>query len=190
MNLAELLRPFDISEDEFLDVLKQALGERGPFPVAALTEEESGFLDTFGGIGRPASADRDARRHAAIASLGPVVALVHDSITVRELANRLGVDDSRIRHRIGDRALYAHKMGRQLRVPLWQFDDSGQPIPGLRAVLAAMPEGLHPLEVAGFMTNPQPELDVEDVDVSPREWLLAGGDVTPVVSLAEGINEW
>jgi hypothetical protein len=189
MNLAELLRPFDISEDEFLDVLKEALAAR-PFPLAALTKDESGFLETFGGIHRPSSSDRDERRHVALASLGPVVALVHDSITVRELANRLRADESRIRHRIGDRALYARKMGRQLRLPLWQFDDDGQPIPGLRAVLTALPEGLHPLEVAGFMTNPQPELDVEDTDVSPREWLLAGGDVTAVVSLAEGINEW
>lgn len=60
-----------------------------------------------------------------------------------------GVDPRRAR------APYGFKLGASLRLPLWQFNND-EPIPGLRAVLAALPADLHPLEVAGVMTTPDP----------------------------------
>jgi len=111
------------------------------------------------------------------------------SISVPQAAELLHVDASRIRHRLRDRALYGFKIGSSLRLPLWQFDN-GAPIPGLRAVLATLPAELHPLEVAGFMTTPDPELTITDQPTSPRDWLSHAGDVTVVCELLAHLDTW
>jgi hypothetical protein len=86
--------------------------------------------------------------------------------------------------------LYSVRSGRALRLPAWQFDADRRPLPGLAAVLAALPEGLHPREVEGFMTTPQSELVLDDAPAAPREWLLHGGDPQVVASLAADLDRW
>ena len=56
--------------------------------------------------------------------------------------------------------------------------------------LAALPADLHPLEFAGFMTAPDPDLAVADEPLSPRDWLIGGGDASTVVELIEHFDAW
>lgn len=112
-----------------------------------------------------------------------------ESLSVEQAATLLTLDPSRVRHRVRDRALYAFKIGGGLRLPTWQFHRAGS-IPGLRTLLAALPTDLHPLEVAGFMTTADGGLAVDDEPISPREWLVSGGDVLLAVELIEHLDAW
>lgn len=127
---------------------------------------------------------------AARSAVDNAVRVVATSITPDQAAANLGIDESRVRHRIAERSLYACKLANRIRLPAWQFTDDGQPIPGLRAALAALPEGLHPLEVDGFMTLPRQDLLVEGEALSARDWLLSGGNVDAVVETIAGFDEW
>jgi|SRR5690625_2621919 len=73
--------------------------------------------------------------------------------------------------------------GREHSFPAWQFTDAG-PLPELRAVLAAMPEDYHPLDVASVMTSPHESLG----DRSPADWLAGGGDPSLVVALVDELG--
>jgi hypothetical protein len=129
--------------------------------------------------------DEQAPARAVSRAVGTFTALIASSLSVRDAAARLGVDPSRIRHRVGDRSLYAVKAGPRgsLRLPAFQFVESG-PLPGLATVLRALPAGRHPLAVWGFFSTPQPELELAGAAVPPRDWLSLGGDPDVVARLA------
>ena len=105
-------------------------------------------------------------------------ALLASALTPREVATRLGVDVSRIYHRLKERTLYGVRTGEGWRLPLFQFDLGGggfRDVPGLGPVLAALDPAFDPLAVQGWLTAPDPDLEVAGRAVSPREWLLRGG---------------
>ena len=106
-----------------------------------------------------------------------------------ELARRLGVDQSRVRQRIARHTLIAIK-GAGWRLPLFQLDDAGQHlIPGLAAVGPRL-AGVHPVTVSRWFTLPHSDLvDEEDTQVSPRAWLLSGGNPAQVAALADELHE-
>lgn len=115
---------------------------------------------------------------------------IRNSNSVEETATLLQIDPSRVRRRLRDHALYGFKLGAATRIPRWQFTSQGTPLPRLRAVLEALPNDLHPLEVAGFMTTADPDLTVGNEQVSPREWLEAGANAAPILELADAIDTW
>jgi hypothetical protein len=125
--------------------------------------------------------------HAEVGAIQVVddqVALLSGSITPRTLALRLRLSESRIRHRIADRDIYAIRAGGRLLLPAWQFGADGSPLPGLRILLQAMGEDEHPLGVQSFMTTPQ--LDLESATgepMSPRSWLASGGSPLAVAEI-------
>ena len=100
-----------------------------------------------------------------------------------EAAERLGVGTSRIRQRIGERTLYAVKSGRSWRLPAWQFTRRGE-MTGIAAVIHAFPSETDLVEVDGFLTSPNVDLVVDDVAVTPLEWLGAGHNPEPVIRIA------
>ena len=179
----DALRRFgvDVSEESLAEAVVEAFsGRLGPPRAADLSEHDRVLL-------RESGLDLDARGAAARAaeeSAAAFLALLGTGLTVAQTADRLGIDASRVRHRIGSRELYAVGMGTRRRLPAFQFDDGGASLSGLGEVVRALPHDAHPLEVEGFFTSPQPELELRGVPVSPREWLAAGGDVGPVVELA------
>lgn len=117
-------------------------------------------------------------------------ALLASSVTPAEVADALGVDASRVRHRLADGALLALPApGRRRLLPRFQLADDLTPLPGLAVVLAALPDDLHPLEVEGFFTTPQPELVLRRRAVSPRAFLLGGGDPAVVARVAAGVAD-
>ena len=126
-------------------LLSDRLGLGATGPAAALSPDAEEVLRTAGGVAEPQD---KALALSAQDTTAAALAFVASSRSVGELAAALAVDASRVRHRVGDGALYAVKVGRTNRFPAWQLDSSDRPIPGLREVLAALPADLHPLEAA------------------------------------------
>ncbi len=83
--------------------------------------------------------------------------------------------------------MYAIRVGRSNRLPLWQFTSDGV-LPHLPRVLTALPANLHPLEVHAFFTLPAEELSSGTVPMSPGAWLGAGGAPAAVVELAASLG--
>jgi hypothetical protein len=109
--------------------------------------------------------------------------LLAASLTVAEAATLLGVDPSRIRQRLAAGSLYGLKRADGWRLPRFQFAD-GRLVPGIERVLPHLDRALHPLAVVRWFEQPDPDLEIDDAPVSPRAWLLAGGDPAPVATLA------
>lgn len=108
------------------------------------------------------------------------------SVSIPEAALLLGVDRSRVSQRISQGSLWAFAAGRSKRLPDWQFTVLGRVLPGLPAVIAAIPRGVAPQTVAAFMAEPQPEL----AGCTPSEHLVAGGDPSVVAELLAGLGLW
>lgn len=117
------------------------------------------------------------------------VGLLASALSVQQTAQRLGVDSSRIRQRLAAHTLYGVRVDGAWRLPLFQFTDDGTSVvPGFGELAPAL-AGLHPVDVATWFTTPHVDLVVgEDTRISPRDWLLAGGDARVVISLVEELH--
>jgi hypothetical protein len=191
-SVAALLDEFGVpgGESEFVSALRTAL-RREPRPGAStLTDAEAAILVEHSGIDPAAAARQSESQRAAVEAARIEFDLLRRSYTTRDIAAKWGVDDSRVRHRVRNRALYGMRVGRSLRLPRWQFDDELRPLPGLPAVLAALPGSMHPREVEGFMTTPQDDLRVRGHKRSPRDWLLTGGSPAVVAAHAADLDRW
>ncbi len=61
-------------------------------------------------------------------------------------------------------------------------------MPGASRVVRALRQGAHPVAVQNFFTNPNPDLYLDEKEkwsLSPRDWLLSGGDPGVLAPLAE-----
>jgi hypothetical protein len=190
MTLAEVLAHAGVrvSERDFARLVGSVLAEVGPAaledPVSGLGADEVAGLEAIQADLRPRGArERDPRADAA-AGYGAVLAA---SLTVAEVADRLGVDTSRVRHRLAARQLLGVRRTDGWRLPTWQFGADGQPLPGLEQVLRVLSGEVHPVALTRFFVTPAPELRVGRTTVSPRDWLSGGGDPAPVVALARDL---
>lgn len=163
------------------------LSTPGSAPLSA--QQQSALL--AGGLDLASAGDSaDDYGTAASRTAADYTALLATALTIPEVAARLGVADSRVRHRILDGELWALKVSaRRTLLPLLQFAPDGGLVPGLPAVLGALPDGLHPLEVVGFLTGRRSELRLRGRDQSPVDWLLHGGDVAAVTAAASGVRD-
>jgi hypothetical protein len=149
--------------------------------VSDLTDADRALLATSGLHLDAAAAADGALAESRVA----FDAMVETGCTVAQAAVSLGVGEAEVRRRILSGELYAVGMGGRRRLPALQFGDDGMPLPGLAVVLQALPSDLHSLEVEGFFTTPQPELELSGRAVTPRAWLGAGGDPHAVAALAD-----
>jgi excisionase family DNA binding protein len=151
-----------------------------------MTEAEADFLREAG----VDLADFAPREHGPDSPLARTAAeyaaILGASLSVPELAARLGVDESSVRQRLLARRLYGIKVGKGWRIPFFELDDDGQAlVPGLHLVARHWAEA-HPVEVAQWFTQPHVDLEgPDDEPVSPRAFLLAGGNPRTVAELAE-----
>jgi hypothetical protein len=122
-------------------------------------------------------------------SITDYMALLETSYSTSEAARYLKVDASRVRQRLRENSLFGIDYDGERRLPRFQFERA-HVVPGLREVLAALPEELNPLDVAEWFLSPNPdlEIDTDEEPLSPREWLLKGHSVQAVVKLAEGFE--
>jgi len=176
-----------VDPDEFLTLVEDAvrrLSPADPDPADYFTEAQRDTLEQVGlDLAKRRDGERDSRARAVAAQ-----AVLRDSaLTVSGAAERLGVDTSRVRHRLAEGRLAGWKDRGGWRLAAWQFT-AADVLPGLATVLAAVPDDQPPLVVAGFMTTPQPDLLMAGEPATPRQWLLATGDPTPVARLASSIG--
>jgi hypothetical protein len=169
--------------------LDAALAAVGDTELAPLSAAETEFLRKHGGPRAAEVVDSHGlgqdRDDAAREAGARVADLAGSTLSVAEAALRLGVDRSRISHRLAEGSLWAFFIGRSPRLPRWQFLD-GAVLPGLDAVVSAIPVGLAPPALARFMTTPQAELD----GATPRAYLAEGGDPAPVAQLVADLGLW
>jgi hypothetical protein len=189
----DVLARHDVSltEEDVAETLERAL-TRLPSPAAApLTSAEIDYLaghagpDTADALATWDPAGESAKRSEAV--VAATASLVASTLGIEELARRLGVDRSRISHRISAGTLYSFTIGasRRRRIPAWQLTDNGL-LPGLAEIVTAIPTGAHPLDVAALMATPQAELN----DRTPVQHLAGGGDPQPVAELFTALGVW
>lgn len=150
--------------------------EFSPGEVAVL--EEGGLDLSLPVAEEPDPLARTVARYAA---------MLATALTTREAAGLLGTSESRVRQRLKEKTLYGVKAGRENRLPAFQFD-SGAEVPGMGRVLRHMDRSMHPVALLNWFTLPNPDLHLDEGEeraVSPREWLLSGGDPQVLVPFAE-----
>ena len=184
---ADVLRQagLDVEESEFAAMLDDALrslapGAREDVPERSLTKADASVLAGGG-------ADLSPREDGDPDPLAPVAArygaLLVTALSVPEAAARLGVDASRVRHRLAEGSLYGIRLRSGWRVPAFQFDD-GRLVPGVDAVLRAVPDDVHPVALWSWLEAASPDLVVAGRPASPLRWLRTGGDPAIVAALA------
>ncbi len=186
--VAELMNQhgLTVTEKDLVAALDEALIGRTPRPGSAtLSSAAQQFLDEHGGI--PATKTPNPAADAATTTAANMIALIETSLTGEQAAQRLSVDASTVRGRLSRKELYAIRVGRKNRLPLWQFTAEGA-LPHLGEVLSELPSDLHPLEVEALFTLPTADLSINNEELSPRAWLAAGGAPAPVVELAGGLR--
>lgn len=174
-----------VTPDE-LDAELAAAMERRAARLGGASDRElsADELEVLSSIGLQAMPSPAAERHYA-QSLADYAALIKTSLSVDAMAERLGVNTSRIRQRLAERSLYGFRAGGRWRLPDFQLDGDAS-LPGLAAVLAVLDPELHPLEVETFFLTPAPELVATTTDgpLAPRDWLRLGLPTAAAVSLA------
>ncbi|RZS43289.1 hypothetical protein EV193_102268 [Herbihabitans rhizosphaerae] len=168
---------------EFLHLVEDAakrLSPPNPDPTDYFSSEQR---DALGEVGLDLSPRRPDEIDARARTVAAQTVLRDSALTVLDAARKLGVDDSRIRHRLAAGRLVGWKDRGGWRLPAWQFTSSGV-LPGLETVLAAVPDDQPPLVVAAFVTTPQEDLRINGSPATPRQWLLAGGEPQRVAELA------
>jgi hypothetical protein len=179
-----------VSERRFAALVEAALSELGRAgaddPGSALGADEVAALtavDADLSPRRPREVDARAGAAAAYA------ALLADALPVAEVARRLRIDPSRVRHRLARRQLIGIRRPDGWLLPAYQFGADGRLLPGIERVASAvMDTGSHPVAVARFLATPTPELTVGRRRHTPREWLESGGDPAAVVALARDLD--
>jgi GH25 family lysozyme M1 (1,4-beta-N-acetylmuramidase) len=174
--LEEVLAKVGLKVDatEFLSLIEDAarrLSPPNPDPSHYFSADQRAALTDTGLDLSPYAEDEADFRAKTVAAHA---VLAESALTVSEAARALGVDDSRIRHRLKEGKLTGWKEP-GWRLPGWQFSGSGV-LPGLDVVLRAVPADQPALVVAAFMGTPQADLVINDRPTTPRQWLLAGGD--------------
>lgn len=187
--LTSALRRLDIDPDQFVEHVIDVLESSEPVPLPRSVAE------TVAASGGP-SVERIRQLEKRIAagelrSHRVETQLITDSVTMSgpQVARILGKDPSTIRHRVAKELLIAFGRGRGRRLATWQFDGTDT-IPGVPQLAQAMRRDEHPLAVHNFMTSPNPNLMVGDEPVSPRDWLIDGGAVEPVVRMLAHRGQW
>jgi hypothetical protein len=150
---------------------------------AALPARDREFWDKNSGI----SVTQKDVAHAAAENAAARMLLNASTLTADQVAARMHLAPSTIRHYKSARKLYSFMVNGKLLFPVWQFTEAGDKLPGLEDILESLPEDLHPQSVAGFFLTPQPDLVLQGNPVSVKTWLEAGGASGIVVDLAEGL---
>lgn len=177
---------FEITGAQFVAALKLLPAVR-PW-AASLTENEAKILD-----GHDFPEDSDACVAAGTEMAGQVAHLVVSAFTGEQVAAGLGIHSSRLLEKRLAGELWAMPAGQGWLFPMVQFetDDKVGPrrqVRGLDQVFKALPAGLHPVAIVGFLRTPQPDL-FRDRSMTPVEWLRDGGDIDQAVAAAAN-TDW
>jgi hypothetical protein len=146
-------------------------------PGRPLTPDERAALGRAGFDLAPLPPWRDPARRAERA----MAVLLAGAQTPADAAACLGWSPERVRRALRAGRLYGLREGQHWLLPRFQFDVADAPcwsvVPGARRLFPRLDPGLHPLAVRGWFARvPQPGLRRGGAALTPRAWLLAGGD--------------
>lgn len=187
-----LMDRFNLTRPDLIAALKTLPAQRRW--AATLTQSEAELLDSAGFA-------EDPQAYAEIAAdvIEHTGRLYNTAYTTADVANGLGVNDSRVRQRRLAHTLWAIDDGGTWRFPALQFElvDNGRDhqttlkqIRGLDQVLPhLLAQDLHPIAVANFLLTPQSELRISGQPRSVNDWLRHGGSTQPVLDLIE-LGQW
>ncbi len=174
----------DLLVREAIDRLQRELFRSDP--RRELSQEEIKVLERGGFDLEPADlgADDPLARAAALYS-----GLLKTSLDTATAARLLGVDPSRIRHRLTSRppSLYGIRLDSRWLLPRFQFDGD-ELIPGFGEVVAELDPELHPATIYNWFVLPNSDLVAEKLaeePLSPRDWLTHGFPPRAVAGLAK-----
>jgi excisionase family DNA binding protein len=180
--------PEDIAEEArrfvFYVISEMPTGRWVRDPGKEFSEEEIMALEEGG---MDLSPQEEAGPDPLARTAAKYVALLASALTTKEAAEVLEVGESRVRQRLIEGTLYGMKAGRENRLPAFQFE-GGKEVPGIAQVLKHVERSLHPVAVLNWFMLPNPDLFLDEEEaspVSPRYWLLCGGDPEVLVRLAE-----
>ncbi len=108
------------------------------------------------------------------------------ALTTHQAAERLDVNDSRVRQRLANRTLYGIKVDEEWRLPTFQFSRDGL-VPGIDRVLARLPASWSPVAVYRWFHMPNAALEDsagQGRPLTPLQWLQTGNDPDAVAELA------
>jgi hypothetical protein len=174
------------SEEEIARAMEIALVESGfqrpyPEPRRALKRGQVELLERGGfeldrlefGLEDPIA--RTAFEYAVLRATG---------LTTHEAAKRLSVNDSRVRQRLAERALYGIKAGDEWRLPAASSHGPGSPD---RSGPPRLPKSLNPAVCWFHTPNPDLEREGQGRALTPLQWLQTGNDPDVVAELAAGL---
>lgn len=150
-----------------------------------LSARDRSFWDAHSGIrGTPADVERGLAMNATLRTQVAV-----SSLTLADVAEILRLSTSTVRRYGAKRKLYSTRVNGRPVFPRWQFTRAADALlPGLEAVLSALPEDLDPGTVGGFFLTPQPDLSTRGDAVSVAVWLEEGGELEPVLAMADALS--
>lgn len=157
--------------------------------AASLSEYEARVLDESG-----FTEDSQAYQQVAADTVAQTAVLITTAYSAAEVADALGVNESRVRQRRIARTLWAIEDNGAWVFPALQFerdkatDRPRKQIRGLDKVFAGLPADLHPVAVAGFLRTPQADLQINGRPETPLRWLSSGGDVEAVLRAVEAAD--
>ena len=177
-----------LASPHVVKVLDVGMHAMGAAEQRTLTNEEESVLSSGGFDTSPLHA---GETYPIVKTEAEYRTLLRNSLSVSQTARCLGVNSSRVRQRLvsSPPTLYGIKEGKSWRVPKFQFTGR-RPIPGLAAVVSAMPPDLPVVTVYRWLTEPQPDLflDAEETQrVSPLRWLRMGRAPNVVADLARDL---
>jgi hypothetical protein len=183
----------DVSEGDLEAVFSQALAAVVPpyptlDPRKALPADELAFLRLAGVSPDELAPLPPELVPPEVRTASKLASILATALSIPDAAARLGVDPSTLRHRLAVPSVYAVRANGALRLPLFQFNDAIDAIiPGFGDMAPALAE-LHPVDVFNWFTRPHVDLEVEDRQVSPREWLLSGGSPERLIPLLDELR--
>ena len=178
---------------------RAALARNRPLTIAATearscasyTDLTAAEIEALRGVGtfKDDDAAMPVDRDPLIRIQAQYMALLEESLSAAQAAKLLNVDVSRVRQRLRERSLFGIEHEGTWRLPRFQFERR-RGIPGLASVLKALPEDLFPLNVVDWFVLPDADLQLENdsAPLSPREWLLSGRPVEPIVANARELT--
>lgn len=129
-----------------------------------------------------AGEERQTRARIAVRQLSSALSR---SVSIKEAAAILRVNRSRVSRRISGKALWTFDLQGSRRIPRWQFLGD-ELLPGLEAIVPAIPRGTTPAVLDVFMHTPQADFD----DRTAIEHLAAGGDPALVGGFIADLGRW
>lgn len=170
--------------NRFVELVKDAVRSvvlvRHALGQSALTELEVRELREVGLNPEADAAGLDDATRSATAKMAAILA---DSLSVDDAANRMQLHPSRLRQMLLDRSLFGIKVDGGWRVPAFQFSGRRQ-TRSLGLVLRATPSNLHPIELFNWLVRPNRALVIDGASVAPLAWLESGGDPDRVAAIA------